>query len=70
MASRKEIKKAILASVGNPESGGIAKSIDKMVDAVVALEAVKEEAEPEVTPEVKAPKVNKEIRIEEPPEIR
>lgn len=66
MADNKEIKKAILASVGNPESGAIAKNIDKMVDAVVDLD----KANDDQTPETKTTRPAKETRIQEASEIR
>jgi hypothetical protein len=39
MATREDIKKAILAVAGNPESGPIANLADAMADAVVGLDA-------------------------------
>lgn len=39
MATRDEIKKAMLSAVGNPSAGLIADNVDRMADAVVALEA-------------------------------
>ena len=39
MATREDIKKAILAIAGNPESGPIAQLADAMADAVVGLDA-------------------------------
>jgi len=41
MANKADIKKAILAVAGNPESGPIATLADAMADAVVGLDAVK-----------------------------
>ena len=65
MASKEEIKKAILASVGNPESGPIAQNADRMAEAVCCLdEKIEEKAEP------KASKPAKETRIQEASEIR
>lgn len=39
MATKEDIKKAILAVAGNPESGPIAKLADAMADAIVGLDA-------------------------------
>lgn len=39
MATREDIKKAILAVAGNPESGIVAQLADAMADAVVGLDA-------------------------------
>ena len=39
MATREDIKKAILAIAGKPESGPIAQLADAMADAVVGLDA-------------------------------
>jgi hypothetical protein len=67
MASKEEIKKAILASVGNPESGPIAQNADKMAEAVCCIDdkpKVEEKAEP------KASKPVKETRVQEASEIR
>jgi len=38
MATRQDIKKAILRVAGNPVSGGIASLADEMADAVFALD--------------------------------
>jgi len=66
MADKKEIKKAILDSVGNPESGAIAKNIDKMVDAVAGID----KADDNEKPEIKTVKPAKETRVQEASEIR
>ena len=66
MASKEDIKKAILASVGNPESGPIAQNADKMAEAVVGLD----KADDDQKPEVKATRPAKETRISEASEIR
>lgn len=66
MASKEDIKKAILGSVGNPESGPIAQSIDKMVEAVVGLD----KADDDQKPETKTARPTKETRISEASEIR
>jgi hypothetical protein len=39
MATRDDIKKAILAVAGNPESGVIAEYADRFADAIVGLDA-------------------------------
>ena len=39
MATKEDIKKAILAVAGNPESGPVAQLVDAMADAVVGLDA-------------------------------
>jgi hypothetical protein len=39
MASKEEIKKAILSVAGNPESGDIWALADKMAEAVLGLDA-------------------------------
>lgn len=39
MATKEDIKKAILAVAGNPDSGIIAQLADSMADAVVGLDA-------------------------------
>jgi len=46
MATKDEIKKAILEVAGNPESGNVFNLAGKFADAVVALEAVKVDADP------------------------
>lgn len=73
MASKEEIKKALLASVGNPESGPIAQNADKMAGAISSLDnpeepKVEQKAEDKVEP--KASKPVKETRIQEASEIR
>jgi hypothetical protein len=45
MATREEIKKAILGAVGNPSAGVIADNVDRMVDAVAELDVVKPKRE-------------------------
>ena len=66
MASKEEIKKAILASVGNPESGPIAQNADKMAEAIVGLDKANDDQKPEV----KTARPAKETRIQEASEIR
>lgn len=58
MASKEQIKKAILAVAGNPESGVVAEYADKWADAIVALDA----------PEKASP--DKEVRTISPAEKR
>jgi hypothetical protein len=57
MATKQEIKAAILKAAGNPESGIIADMADEFAEAVLGLE------EKSSTPA-------KEVRIVEPKEIR
>jgi hypothetical protein len=57
MATKQEIKDAILKAAGNPSVGVIAEMADQFADAVVALE------EKSSTPA-------KEVRVVEPKEIR
>jgi hypothetical protein len=58
MATKDQIKKAILEVAGNPISGAIADLADSMADAVVAIDT------PAVVGEVK------EARVTKPTEIR
>jgi len=58
MATKEQIKKAILEVAGNPISGAIADLADSMADAVVAIDT------PAVAGEVK------EARVTKPTEIR
>ncbi len=58
MATKEQIKKAILEVAGNPISGAIADLADSMADAVVAIDT------PAVVGEVK------EARVTKPTEIR
>jgi hypothetical protein len=57
MATKQEIKAAILKAAGNPESGIIADMADEFAEAVLGLE------EKSSTPA-------KEVRVVEPKEIR
>jgi hypothetical protein len=59
MASKAEIKKAILDVAGNPDSGVIFDLADRFADAVVAIDSP---AAPE--------KADKEIRVTKPTDIR
>ena len=73
MASKEEIKKALLASVGNPESGPIAQNANKMAEAVCCLDETPEPKVEEKTEEKAEPKASKpvkETRIQEASEIR
>ena len=56
MATRQEIKDAILKVAGNPDSGVVRQYVDAWADAIVALD------EP-VKPEVKAEPEVKETRV-------
>jgi len=58
MATKEQIKNAILEVAGNPISGAIADLADSMADAVVAIDT------PAVVGEVK------EARVTKPTEIR
>jgi hypothetical protein len=53
MATKSQIRQAILAVAGNPESGPIAALAEEMAKAIVALDA----------PEEKAEKPSKETRV-------
>jgi hypothetical protein len=66
MASKDEIKKALLQAAGNPESGMIYEAIDDMVKAVDKLynPEVKNSVEPTFD------KVNRETQIITPSEKR
>ena len=59
MASKAEIKKAILDVAGNPDSGVIFDLADRFADAVVAIDSP---AAPE--------KADKEVRVTKPTELR
>lgn len=59
MATKEDIKKAILAVAGNPESGPIAQLADAMAEAVAKLDA----------PEIASAPV-KETRVIKPEEKR
>lgn len=58
MATREDIKKAILAAAGNPDSGVVAEMADVMADAVYELDNPKPK------------KDTKEIRVDKPEETR
>jgi transcription antitermination factor NusA-like protein len=64
MPNREEIKKALLAAAGNPESGAIVSVVDDMAKAVEKL------LKPEETVEVSFDKTNKETRVVAPVEKR
>lgn len=61
MATKEQIKKAILGVAGNPESGLIFDLADALADAVVAIDAP--------TP-AEAKPADKEIRVTKPTETR
>lgn len=66
MATKDEIKKALLAAAGNPESGPVANIVDEMAKAVVKL------LQPEVkdSVEVNFDKSNRETQTIKPLEKR
>jgi hypothetical protein len=57
MATKEQIKEAILRAAGNPETGVIADMADQLADAVLGLEA-------------KSSTSAKEVRVVESKEIR
>lgn len=63
MATKEDIKKAILAVAGNPESGPIAQLADAMAQAVVGLDAPEADARKDagIAPSVERPA--KETRV-------
>jgi SHS2 domain-containing protein len=61
MASKADIKKAILEVAGNPDSGVIRELADAWADAIVALDDV--EANAKVQEGVPSEKPEKEVRI-------
>lgn len=65
MATRADIKKAILAVAGNPESGIVAEYADRWADAIIDLdnEAASEDAKAVVGS-------SKETRVIKPSEVR
>jgi hypothetical protein len=64
MPNKDEIKKALLAAAGNPESGVILEVVDDMTKAVEKL------LKPEETVEVAFDKTNRETRVTAPIEKR
>lgn len=62
MATKEQIKKAILEIAGNPETGVVRQYSDKWADAIVAIDA---EPKPE-----KKESTDKENRVTKPSEIR
>lgn len=62
MASKAEIKRAILDATGNPESGPVFKAVDSIVDAIVGLD------KPDI--ELSAERPAKETRVTKANEIR
>tara|TARA_R110000772_G_scaffold134013_2_gene242449 strand:- start:379 stop:570 length:192 start_codon:yes stop_codon:yes gene_type:complete len=63
MASKAEIKKAVLDATGNPESGPVFQAIDNIVNAIVGLEDVVTEKKAEERPA-------KETRVIKAAEVR
>jgi hypothetical protein len=75
MASKDEIKKAILEVAGNPESGNVFNLAGKWADAIVALDTVKVDldavkSEGEVVQTAKFDRPAKETRITKADETR
>lgn len=64
MPNREEIKKALLAAAGNPESGAIVSVVDEMAKAVEKL------LKPEETVTVTFDKTNRETQVIRPAEKR
>lgn len=58
MATKEQIKNAILEVAGNPESGIIAELADKFADAVAKLDSAA------------SPSAEKEIRVNQAKEVR
>lgn len=63
MATREEIKKAVLKATGNPEAGPVFKAVDAIVDAIVGLDQAPTEEKSEGRPA-------KETRTTKASEIR
>jgi len=75
MATKDEIKKAILEVAGNPESGNVFNLAGKWADAIVALDTVKVDldavkSEGEVVQTAKFDRPAKETRITKAEETR
>ena len=75
MATKDEIKKAILEVAGNPESGNVFNLAGKWADAIVALDTVKVDldavkSEGEVIQTAKFDRPAKETRITKADETR
>jgi hypothetical protein len=75
MATKDEIKKAILEVAGNPESGSVFNLAGKWADAIVALDTVKVDldavkGEGEVVQTAKFDRPAKETRITKADETR
>ncbi len=68
MATKDQIKKAILEVAGNPESGAVFNLADKWADAIVGLDA--SESEGKVVETAKFEKPAKETRITKADETR
>lgn len=63
MATKAEIKKAVLNATGNTESGPVFKAIDSIVDAIVGLDNVEPEKKADERP-------SKETRVMKAAEVR
>jgi len=63
MATKDEIKKAILRVAGNPVSGAIKSLADEFADAIVALDAPADGAPEVVSAKGSSEQRNKETRV-------
>lgn len=68
MATKDQIKKAILETAGNPESGSVFLLADKWADAIVGLDAL--ESDGKVVETAKFDRPAKETRITKAEETR
>ena len=66
MATKDQIKKAILEASGNPESGIVRANVDKWADAIVALDIEDKPARKEKVEDLS----DKEIRVTKASETR
>lgn len=57
MATRQQIKDAIMRVAGNPESGVVKSLVDQWADAIVALDEPEKPKEAKAEPEVKETRV-------------
>lgn len=57
MATRQEIKDAILKVAGNPDTGVVVQFVDAWADAIVAIDAPAEPEEEKAKPSVKETRV-------------
>lgn len=69
MATKEQIKKAILDLAGNPSSGAIASLADAWADAIVDLDKTPR-FHSEVSDGAPTPALKKESRVTKPTEIR